>query len=483
VVVITACESAAVPRKAGQIATPLAADLVKAGVPLVVGMAGRVSDQACRLFTRRFYESLLSNGEVAQATAQGRRAAIAGGRSDPESTVDWALPVLFFSDSLGTTKLPVKVDADENRWSAITASYQPASFPAFCDRAETTARLDMLNASGATQMTLRKKQFDALLINVPRRDEKYGCTRLLLELASKAIRDGHLACIVTKSKSKNTGAPKSVPQLLSRIVDALDDTVIHFDLQCPGCAVAAADIRGSTKDCPTCADLRTVYTLPDSAGAFEQEHSPAVRQGDEEAIRMANKQRRLEANALRSAFALVAAFGRLRRPEKRREAMRLVFLVDDLHEMAADAVAALLDHYLSDYGLHYRNREVRIVLGSCSVPPQGQESTVGAVTNWLAATGWVEQVDLGPFVGAEELAAYEHFLLNWVDPATQAPRPLTIGTDWRDHVLGSFQQFVGGVPSRLATANLVQFLLSLKAGFLVDADDEEVLRNLGGPGA
>src|SRR6266496_1336705 len=71
VVVLNACDTG---RPAAGKALPLAAALVKWGVPVVVGMAGTVADRACRMFTTRFYEALLERRSIAAATAEGRRA-------------------------------------------------------------------------------------------------------------------------------------------------------------------------------------------------------------------------------------------------------------------------------------------------------------------------------------------------------------------------------------------------------------------------
>jgi hypothetical protein len=46
--------------------SPLAVQLVEIGVPVVVGMAGEVSEQACRFFARRFYEGFLEGEEFTQ---------------------------------------------------------------------------------------------------------------------------------------------------------------------------------------------------------------------------------------------------------------------------------------------------------------------------------------------------------------------------------------------------------------------------------
>jgi hypothetical protein len=83
--------------------TPLAARLVKAGIPIVIGMAGRVSEQACRLFTECFYRCLVGELWVAgeQITDVSRAAAV--GRStarEKESRAEWTYPTVWMDSRL-----------------------------------------------------------------------------------------------------------------------------------------------------------------------------------------------------------------------------------------------------------------------------------------------------------------------------------------------------------------------------------------------
>ena len=140
-VVLSACESGA---GAGaslgpdQVA-PLAAALVNEGVPVVIGMSGRVSDVACRLFTRRFAEALLSRTEretLVTATALGRRSAFAEG-NDPELSVDWGFPTVFLAsrvdpDYVPTTDAPAGAVTVDTRLVAYTLRRKPV----FCGRQE-----------------------------------------------------------------------------------------------------------------------------------------------------------------------------------------------------------------------------------------------------------------------------------------------------------------------------------------------------------
>lgn len=104
-VVLSACETGTAGGPAG--AAPLAAELVTKGkIPIVSAMAGEVSEQACRLYTRRFVTAVGDGESVVEASAKGRRAALlnAENRSDH---LDWAMPTLFLASSLKPDFRPI----------------------------------------------------------------------------------------------------------------------------------------------------------------------------------------------------------------------------------------------------------------------------------------------------------------------------------------------------------------------------------------
>jgi len=124
VVVLAACGSGG-PGNAGQVlgahaTAPLAASLVDGGggegVPVVVAMAGDISDRACRHFTRRFGQMLVRGEPLLAAAEMGRRAAFVDPAAPP-SGADWALPAVFTSEAVGPEFRPVSPDDDlRRRW-------------------------------------------------------------------------------------------------------------------------------------------------------------------------------------------------------------------------------------------------------------------------------------------------------------------------------------------------------------------------------
>lgn len=91
-VVLNACRTAEVPRRAG--VDPfggVASALVMAGIPAVIAMQFPISDPAAIAFSVRFY-TRLAGGDVVEDAVHGGRMAVRG--VDKEST-EWATPVLF----------------------------------------------------------------------------------------------------------------------------------------------------------------------------------------------------------------------------------------------------------------------------------------------------------------------------------------------------------------------------------------------------
>jgi hypothetical protein len=463
IVVLSACYTATTEfTDVGQVAVPLAADLIQNGVPIVVGMGGRVSDQACRLFTRRFYESLLTDGDVAHATAEGRRAAISHGGMDPASSADWALPVICFAGGVATTRLPITLQAADQAWQRCATDFRNQRDPAFCDRLEIMEQFDTLMADEGAQRRVGGRDMDlqVLAIEVPQPDsaDKYGRTWLLHELAVKAIQDGHVPCLVCKGETWQGDAPGDVIQLLEAIEMAVDNTRYRFDL---------------TGTLPfACPLVRSVWEL--GSGTLVPADLPQEIQSvsGEEATRGVRR----KAVALRlDLLALLDAAAALRPPADAART-KLVLLIDDLHRMGHPAVSDLLLHLCGTTGLRAARSRVRAVVTYSSQPLPGQEPSVKAVTDLLKP--WTKRVELGRFrPKLEERQAYQHYLLHWRDG--DRLRPLVVEGQRADWVFGKLERAVRGIPSNLILRAplTVDALLDTDADvtLLREADDLAVL--------
>lgn len=205
----------------GHDAAPLAAELVKGGVAIVVGMSGQVSDHACRLFTQQFGASLISGQQLVRATGEGRRAAFVGGPPTGES-VDWAFPAVFMAEGVAPDYAPVRADATAAARTVAgwVSKYKVDRVPVFCSRNEFfDAYYQSFKPGGP-----------ATIVAYTEADEKlWGKTRLLQQLAATALREGHVPLLVT-SEINDWQPPRNVGQLCVELLKALGQARGALDL-------------------------------------------------------------------------------------------------------------------------------------------------------------------------------------------------------------------------------------------------------------
>ena len=186
-VVLSACQTAS----AGQAtdhpvnALPFAARLVAGGVPVVIAMAGDISDTACRVFTRALTQAIGDGVPLADAVIRGRRAAFFD-HPDRQST-DWMLPAIFLGEHLSADTSLVDVAAISpvrKRLHALDLERDPV----FCGRREFIDEMDLLLDD--------TKSLNVLVACTPDSSNSYGGLRLLQELAARAVRAGHLPVLL-----------------------------------------------------------------------------------------------------------------------------------------------------------------------------------------------------------------------------------------------------------------------------------------------
>lgn len=213
IVVLSACYSGVM--LGAHKTAPLAAQLVARGIPVVVGMAGRVSDSACRHFTRRFGEALVQDLPLVKATTDGRRAAFAHG-ADPYASVDWAFPAVFLSEAVPADYTPAREATDAAPVESWVRAYDVDREPVFCGRYEFFDDFYALfEATGPSVLAAYSDPHYG--------DLKLGKTRLLQELTIQAIREAHLpiAVIVEKNQQKAGGSENEPPRTLDDLRKAL----------------------------------------------------------------------------------------------------------------------------------------------------------------------------------------------------------------------------------------------------------------------
>ena len=199
-------------------AAPLAAELVAEGVPAVIGMAGRVSDVACRLFTKLFGDALVSGDPIVTATTRGRWAALNFG-SPPADSVDWAFPALYMAEGVASdyTPTPRAASQEEIDLRGILERLDVLRKPVFAVRYEVLDAFRELFTSSVRKVL-------ALF-----GDRGHGKTRLLQEMAAEAVHDGHVPFMIS-SDDPAWEAPRTLEDVRRYLVDAITNTREAFRL-------------------------------------------------------------------------------------------------------------------------------------------------------------------------------------------------------------------------------------------------------------
>lgn len=188
------------------------------GVSVVIGMAGRVSDLACRLFTRRFGDALVRGTALTLASAQGRQFAFAHGLP-PHMSVDWALPTLFMSgkvdaDYAPTPRLADLPTSEIDNW-VKNYDLERKEDPIFCGRDDLFEAYHQL--------------FSGKPVLMVRGEMDMGKSRLVREFTAKAVQDGHIPIVISADK-KTEETARTVEQLLKALSKAIDNAMKHFEI-------------------------------------------------------------------------------------------------------------------------------------------------------------------------------------------------------------------------------------------------------------
>lgn len=240
---------------------PLAAELVAGGIPLVIGMAGQIADQACRLFTRTFGEALVYGKALNEAMESGRRAAFTLG-DWPMRSVDWALPTLYRAIEIKPDFAITAPDRSaEERWlqNALAGlGIQRERDPVF-----------------ATRFEFLDRHYDKLLSGKPGTllvlgTADSGKSRLLRELAAQAISQGHLPLLISADNPVDlakVASPEAIRTTwlgaLIRMCKALRIVAAApFQLKVLQTALGGGDRTGLHADVSTALDLSSSSLQP-----------------------------------------------------------------------------------------------------------------------------------------------------------------------------------------------------------------------------
>jgi hypothetical protein len=478
IVVLSACSSGE------RLATPgdadLARTLVGAGVPIVIGMAAEIRDQACRLFARGLGTAITDRSPVLFAAVQGRRAALRSPEL-PADALDWGLVQLVLGHDVdaGLAVVPASPGSEEQLvmdWLAgaalpIDLSSGERTWPPLCGGAEMVDTFYRLMSGAHAALVL--------VARPPREGVRVGKRRAMAELAAAAIRAGHLPVLLMPTQ--RSGWPRTVPQLVERLRDAFQEAWIRHGLGDPP-ALALARLAG-----------------PPLSGISDG-CAPAVPIGPP-AISVPALMAALEADcaALRTA-------ARARHPMVARVAGQVVLMFHDAHAYG-DGASTILD-LLMARGAALRNL-ARVVVSWQMTPPDALDTSHRVHDDDLKGVlaggrAWIRTLDLLPLapidldrddlglatIPAQAKLALQRVLLHpfRLRPAYATRRWfLDLGAERQNPAVGEALRVMiantyGCCPGQFSDDGFLLALNQVRGkGVLVEAKDDDVLKAGGRP--
>jgi hypothetical protein len=339
VVVLNACFTGA-PGERREGYMGFAAELVVGGVPVAIGMTGEVADAACREFTRACYQALITGKSIPAATAGARLAAMLQ-YGDFRTDVDWGRPVLYMAQGVAPS-----FQVDHARQALVVASSRYRTQDAsevLCDR---------LGAMAAYQDLRRHacRDGDHVVLSIEDSREqdaagtaagslvyRVGKTLLLQEIASRAVFDGLIPCLLSFHRQNNP--PPNLLAFAMTLAERLDEVRDYYGLA-PSIRSRAYEVAFGMLGMPAHFD-------PDDVGSYQSRKADAYDGVFEDSSLVDPKEgrRRLILDAIKTDLEGLLRDVRTRVPE----ADRTLILVDNLHEL--EDLAPILIRCVTEWGL------------------------------------------------------------------------------------------------------------------------------------
>lgn len=236
VVILTGCESAA----AGAQMDSLAAGLVRGGIPCAIGMAGKISDPVCRLFSRGVVAALNEGRPLVDGLTHGRRAGLQRQPNTAADELSWALPSVCMSPEVGAGFTLV----DVSRSSAALSRLRERNLihePVFCGRRHLTQWFDeLLDPDRALNVLVAYADERGRRLSEP---EQLGKTRLLHEFVGSALRGGHLVVMIDDWGRDDSILPRTADSLAIQLLQEMCRVRREVGLDPPVDSVLLAQLR------------------------------------------------------------------------------------------------------------------------------------------------------------------------------------------------------------------------------------------------
>jgi hypothetical protein len=200
-------------------ASPLAAQLIARGIPMVSAMAGEVSESACRLYSRQLAAAVHEGLPAVDASAHGRRAALVGSAA-PSARIDWALPALFLAEYVDPSERLID-PAQARRLTQLADKLNLRHEPVFI------GRQDILEA--ADDSVDPGSRTGVIAITTDGSTARLGGTRLLQEIGWRVLRDGHVPLLLGPYQDART-TPTNPRKLVYTILSAIVSISRNMDL-------------------------------------------------------------------------------------------------------------------------------------------------------------------------------------------------------------------------------------------------------------
>jgi hypothetical protein len=444
-----------------ELAAPFAVDLVLDGVPVVLAMAGTVSDRACRVFTRTFARALAAGESLISATAAARRHAFSD--VPGAASVDWALPAMFFGEKVDPDALVYAEDPDAGKFESWVNLLRLTRKPVFAAREPFFDSFWSMLPTRKGSPTGWERRADlrrpgVLAICVNESANGVGKTRLLEEFGLAALENGHLPLLIATGKDKEP--PGDLQSLAREIGIAMQDL---------GRRVLDLESRHGMQ-------LRLLA----KANLDAPEHSPDLHEDVREAFDLGMASALQQALLLDSDAILQAA--RVKYGATFSKQSRLIVLLDNLGKQCTPLLHQLVDERdaFGAFGAGSEERPVPVVMTV-------KYGTENDIRRELAEKGsdqtWLDVLELCAFCEdtEEDILAYEKVLLHpfrgngsskwtaqrWVFDRRTDPE------NWENWT-GYFRRYLKGIPANFyETAFEMAVDAAVNAKFLVPAADEQ----------
>jgi hypothetical protein len=473
IIVLNACHTSEISESGKESYSSLAAQLVAGGVAVAIGMRGEVADGVCRVFTRRFYQTLVTRNpinikanespiNINISTAHGRRAAMLHFVSNYEADyyenhVEWARPTLFLRDNLA-----LELVNDETACVLAESSQKfIIDNSTFCDRLSYLQHYQEFRNDIVSNRSGKMLLFS---INVPDNNvEQYGKTRLLRELAIQVLLDGLIPCAIFSDSQFEP--PDSLLSFAFKIVDAMNETREMFGLQKRSDSFVLTLVASYFNEILPDVTQKIEFGVKKDKlikACAESQDSPAP-----ETVRMAMLE---DFKTLQKDLAEL----NLNAP--------IVVLLDDLHKYEGVTAGLLNSNFFKDKGLGDADTTISVIAtystaGEQSSARKDIEDFIKAVNGRVHAR---KAIELQPITELTEarMAYALHFI--------SKEEPLAVST--RSDKQGSVNNFfdvlhksvIKGIPS-LFNDRMVGTMLEFAVAdnLLLKADDEQIYENLG----